>query len=71
MSSEDGGGAHAALLWASPRVREWRGSSEDGGGAHAASAGLRLVWLGFFRDVQAARTAVGISLPCALFPLCG
>ena len=61
-SSEDGGGVRAASLCGSPRVRKLCVSSEDGGGARATSAGLRLLWLGLFKGVQAATTAVGFSL---------
>jgi hypothetical protein len=61
-SSEDGGGVCTASLCGFPRVRKPRVSSEDGGGVHAASAGLRLLWLGLFKVVQAATTAaVGFS----------
>ena len=72
------GYAHQGRRWWScclivgfPPIHEWCGSSKDGSGAHATSAGLWLVWLGFFRDVQAARTAVSISSPRALLSLCG
>jgi len=67
---EDGGGGLAASSWCFPCICKWHQFSEDGGGAHATSAGPQPLSLGFFEDVQAARTAVGILLPCALLSLC-
>ena len=42
-------GSQPASLWGFPRVHEQCWSSKDGGDGNAASAGLCLLWLGFFR----------------------
>jgi hypothetical protein len=61
MSSEDGGGSLAALLWGFPGIRQRHRSSEDGSGIRAASADPWLLGLGLFEGVQAATAAVVIS----------
>jgi len=55
-----------ALSWGFPHVHEWCWSSKDGGDGNATSAGLCLLWLGFFEGVQAATAMVVILPPCAL-----
>jgi len=42
-------GSQLALSWGLPRVHERCWSSKDGSDGNAASAGLCLLWLGFFR----------------------